>query len=144
MSSRGLRIVVFISLALNVFLIGFVVARLVRPEWRSPRPPPGGPDAIVARLSSKLDGKDAATLRAAFDSDKADLTQRFAELQSARRELRTKLMAEPFDHEALAKAMADLRTRHDAFIAEVQDALLKAVDQLSPEGRRRLLSGKRK
>lgn len=133
--SRTLQIVLFASLVLNVFLAGYVIARAVAPDWHRPK---SGPDAIVERLSSQLPSSDADTLRAAFESNRSKLDALWSALQSSRREVRAKLIAEPFDQAAFAQGVAETRAKHDAFFAAVSDTVVQAVGKLSPEGRRKL------
>jgi len=137
-TGRRVQILLFVSLALNLFLAGFLAARWLAPEWHER---PHGPQAIVERLTSHLSGADAEVMRAAFQANQDKLAAAFGELQQARREVRQILAAQPFDPDALAKAIADVRTKQGAFFAVIQDTILPAVGKLSPEGRKRLLPG---
>ncbi len=137
-TSRRFQIVLFVSLALNLFLAGFLAARWLAPAWHEER---RGPEAIVERLTSRLSGADAEVMRAAFQANQPKLASLFGELQQARREVRQRLAAQPFDPDALAKAVADLRIKQTAFFTGLQDTILPAVGKLSPEGRGRLLPG---
>lgn len=135
-TGRTLQIVLFVSLALNLFLGGFLAARWLAPAWHEP---PRGPEAIVERLTSRLSGTDAEVVRAAFQANHDKLASLFADVQQGRREVRQSLAAQPFDPDALAKAVADLRVKQAAFFAGLQDTILPAVGKLSPEGRAHLL-----
>jgi uncharacterized membrane protein len=133
--SRILQLALFASLAVNLFIAGFFVA-----HWwshRGPRPE-HALEAIVERASAKLPDQDRAILLAAWNANRAKLTSLFGELQSARREVRVKLTAEPFDRDALAAAMANTRAKRVAFSEAVQSVFLDTVPKFSPEGRNRL------
>ena len=138
-TGRTFQIVLFVSLALNLFLAGILAARWLAPVWH--HEPRGGPEAIVERLTSRLPSTDAGVMRAAFQANQAKLAGAFGELQQARREVRQRLVAEPFDPDALARAVADLQVKQNAFFAALQDTILPAVGKLSPEGRSHLLPG---
>ncbi len=137
-TGRRFQIVLFVSLALNLFLAGFLAARWLAPAWHEER---RGPEAIAERLTSRLSGADAEVMRAAFQANQPKLASLFGELQQARREVRQRLAAQPFDPDALAKAVADLRVKQAAFFSALQDTILPAVGKLSPEGRSHLLPG---
>ena len=137
-TGRTFQIVLFASLALNLFLVGFLVARGLSHTWHEE---PRGPQAIVERLTRHLSGADAEVMRAAFQANQDKLAAAFSALQQARREVRQRIAADPYDPDALVKAAADVQVKWQAFIAALQDTILPAVGKLSPEGRRHLLPG---
>ncbi|HXQ67001.1 MAG TPA: periplasmic heavy metal sensor [Alphaproteobacteria bacterium] len=131
-----LQIVLFASLAVNLFVAGYFAAHLLHR-----REPPGpSPMAVLERLSAPLPQQDKEVLAAAWKADQAKLAGLSAELQAARREVRAKLIAEPFDSAALAAAMANARMKHEALDAEFQAIIVDAVTKFSPEGRKLLWS----
>ena len=138
-TGRRFQIVLFASLALNLFLVGFLVARGLSHAWHHEEP--RGPQAIVERLTRHLSGADAEVMRSAFQANQDKLAAAFSDLQQARREMRARIAADPYDPDALAKAAADVQVKWQAFIAALQDTILPAVGKLSPEGRRHLLPG---
>ncbi|HYB55694.1 MAG TPA: periplasmic heavy metal sensor [Alphaproteobacteria bacterium] len=132
----ALQIVLFASLAVNLFVAGFFAAHLLHR-----REPPGpSPMAVLERISAPLPEKDKEILAAAWKADQAKLAGLSAELQAARREVRAKLIAEPFDSAALAAAMTDARMKHEALDAEFQAIIVDAATKFSPEGRKLLWS----
>ncbi len=137
-TGRTFQIVLFVSLALNLLLGGNLAVHWLAPVWHEER---RGPEAIVERLTSRLPSADADVMRAAFQANQAKLAGAFGELQQARREARQRLVAQPFDPDALAKAAADVRVKQNAYFAALQDTILPAVGKLSPEGRSHLLPG---
>ena len=137
-TGRRVQILLFVSLALNLFLAGFLAARWLAPEWHEQ---PRGPQAIVEKLTSHLSGADAEVMRAAFQANQGKLAAAFGEVQQARHEVRQRLAAQPFDPDALAKAVAEVRVKQGAYFTALQEIILPAVGKLSPEGRKHLLPG---
>jgi uncharacterized membrane protein len=133
-----LQAVLFASLAVNLFIAGYFAAHL----WRHSEPlaPPAGPMAVIERLSEPLPAQDKEALLAAWKANQAKMQGLTAEQQAARREVRAKLVAEPFDQAALAAAMATARAKHAAVDEEMQAIILEAVAKFSPEGRKLLWS----
>ena len=95
---------------------------------------------VIERLSEPLPPKDKEALLAAWKAHQAKMQSLTAEQQAARREVRAKLVAEPFDRAALAAALADARAKHAAVGEEMQAIILDAVANFSPEGRKLLWS----
>jgi len=138
MTSRTLKNILFLSMAVNLLLAAVVTTRWWTPLWHEPR---RGPDAIVERLAAPLPTKDADILRANFQANQAKLATLMAELQQARRDAHDKLVAEPFDLAAFSNAVATLRTKRQAFDLAIQNTVLEVVPSFSPEGRKRLWRG---
>lgn len=139
-NSRTVQIVLFVSLALNLFFAGFYVANWWGHAWHEP---PRGVEEMVERIGARLPATDRAVLRSAWAADQAKLTGLFTEVQNARRDMRAKLALEPFDRAAVAAAMNEVRVKRQAFFDEVQGVLLTALPNISPDGRKRLWSGGR-
>jgi len=133
-----LQVVLFASLAINLFIAGFFAAHLLRHP--RPQPLPAGPMTVIERLSEPLPPKDKEALLAAWKAHQAKMQSLSAEQQAARREVRAKLVADPFDRAALAAALADARAKHAAVGEEMQSIILDAVANFSPEGRKLLWS----
>ncbi|MFI4988524.1 MAG: periplasmic heavy metal sensor, partial [Alphaproteobacteria bacterium] len=132
-----LQLVLFVSLAINLFVAGYFVARL----WEHHRPDgPPGPMMLAERLAAPLNEKDRELLLSAWKANQPKLAGLNAELQAARRNVRAKLTAEPFDRAALAAAMAEARAKHLTVDEAIQSVILDAVVNFSPEGRKLLWS----
>lgn len=134
-----LRYALYASLALNLFVVGFFGAHWLGLSWHAP--PHGGPETVLDRLSAHLPDKDKAVLRDGWQADRNKLAGLFTDLQNARRVVRTKLTADPFEREALAAAVADARAKRQAYEQELQAVILEAVPKFSAEGRSRLWAG---
>jgi hypothetical protein len=118
-----------ISLGLNLFLLGFGVARQL-----GPHPFPGGHpagdhpgDGFGKRGPARWFGPHAPALRA----------QR-GELLRAREKVGEALRAEPFDREALTAALLELRKASSQAQTQLHEALIETAQRLSPEERKNL------
>ncbi|MDD9939598.1 MAG: periplasmic heavy metal sensor [Myxococcales bacterium] len=120
-----------LSLLLNVFLLGFVFARLLGPspsrhEHRTDR------EAIMERRAKR------GPMRAMLREHRGALRGKRKQVRRARRAVRDALVADPFEPERLRTALSDLRqATHDAQEA-LHGALLETVPKLSPEARAEL------
>ena len=131
---RVLRIVLVISLIVNVFLVGLLAGQVV--SGRMANLPFGG--AILRELpqiAQSLPEDDRATARRAFRQLARELMQGFRAVRTARQDVLDALSTEPFDVAALDRALMELRSRTDAAQAIAHQALLAIGPDLSPEGR---------
>jgi hypothetical protein len=80
-------------------------------------------------------------LFSAAQKGSSTLAAAFGEVQQARHEVRQRLAAQPFDPDALAKAVAEVRVKQGAYFTALQEIILPAIGKLSPEGRKHLLPG---
>lgn len=125
------RTALFVSLALNVLLIGAIVGwRLESMSAREPEPPARG--AFMASLSPDERAELRRMLRAAFFQTR---NERIA----ARRE-RAAVMdlatAETYDAAAVREALRRMRAADAVLLARVDDAVVAALADLPPEQRR--------
>jgi hypothetical protein len=77
-------------------------------------------------------------LRAAFSTRAAAAEGARENLNRAFERMRTALRAQPFDEAQLRAAMAQIRAARPAYEQAMQDILLAAATDMSPEGRTRL------
>jgi len=115
-----------LSLGINVFLSGWVASA----SWHRP-PPPGG---MVERIAARLSADDAKILRSAF----AGVDRGRPRDPALHERVSAALRAEPFDPQALDKALADEFAGFETFGRTLRGALVQAAEQMSPEGRMRL------
>ncbi len=117
-----------LSAGLNLFLLGFGVARTVKTHSLHEGPPrmqksePRGPGKAMRAL-----GVYGPTMRAQRE-----------EVLRARKEVAEALAREPFDRQALASALEDLRNVTTAGQAKLHAALLETASKLPKEERERL------
>ncbi len=135
--SRWTFRILIISLMLNAFLAGLVVARLDRPDRPGP-PPEVDPMGMVGRVASTLPESDARILREAFQREREVLEAAAAALRDGPALLGQTLRAEPYDPEATRRAMRELGARREVLIEGTGRAFSAAAARMSAEGRRRL------
>ena len=138
--SRKLQILLFVSVALNLFFIGSASVHWLGVRWHEP---PHGPAAILDRLSRNLDSRDVDTLQGVYQANRVKLDELFANVQASRYRLRAALVAEPFDQKAFSEALADTHARREAYDREVEATIDTVVGKLSDDGRRALFSSSR-
>jgi len=144
LTPRRLRLILGLSLALNLFLLAFVAGqrwRAHRLELLAVQSGPGlmlspDPEGALARLEAVLSPADAAILRAA-------VAERLGPLLDARRgfvaaiaRARAEVARDPVNPAALQDAIAEARRERQRFGPLLEALLLEAVPRMSPQGRR--------
>jgi len=119
------------SLALNLFLIGLVVALITREPPASDRSPAGR----IEGLASSLPAADGAKLRASFTANRASVEGARKKYEEGRDGIRLVLRREPFDNAALRAAMAESRAARQEFDSALQAVIAQAAGEMSPAGR---------
>jgi uncharacterized membrane protein len=150
-ATKWFAIALTVSLALNIFFAGFMVARWWgwgHPGWammgmersltRGDRPMP-----MLDRMAARLPEPDRTKFEAIVARHRPALTEFGKTIRENRRKLRDLLTAERIDRPAIETAMADVRERSVAFQRTMQTAILEAAEGLSPEARRQLLPNRR-
>lgn len=132
---RWMKIILVLSLMLNVIGIGAVGAR----AWMLHR---HGPDAhamhalgIYAFLR-KLPRERRQELRQQFKDGRSELRRHGRSLARPFKELANSLMASDYDRSRVEAAVVALRQSHDTRASAREKFLLKFVDALKPEERR--------
>lgn len=134
-SGRWGRAVCVASLALNLFLIGYLVGRAFD-VWPTK---PKRAEAFIERLAARLPERDAEIVRRAAAARGLAIDRLAEAARESRRRVHAALAAEPFDRQGLEAAFEESRARHRALETAVQAMVLETAGELSPEGRRRLL-----
>ena len=138
---RASRIVLFISLALNLFFLGVLGATAVRELWLQP-PAAVQPSRTAAeridRLAATLQADDADKLRAEFRSREQGLEKAHSEYRRAQEAVRAALRAEPFDVGAVRSAMAETRGARLALDQALHEVISTAAAKMSSAGRNSL------
>ena len=119
------------SLALNLFLIGLMVALITREPPATDRSPAGRIDG----LASTLPAADGAKLRANFAANRANVDGARKKYEDSREAIRAVLRREPFDNAALRAAMAESRAARQEFDTALQAVMAQAAGEMSPAGR---------
>jgi uncharacterized membrane protein len=141
------RVILLISLALNLFFLGLITAGPVRHLLHHRQPlviePTRSAAERIDRLAGTLPADDADNLRAAFRTKERTLESAHAAYRKAQESRRGSLRAEPFDVSALRSAMADLPATRQSLDTVLQDVIAAASTEMSPAGRNKLADGRR-
>ena len=141
-SDRTSRVILLISLALNLFFLGLVSAGPVRHlfyhQQRVVLQPSRTAAERIDRLAATLPADDADKLRAAFHTRETTLESAHAAYRKAQESIRSTLRAQPFDVSTLRAAMADLRAARQSLDAVLQDVIATAATEMTPAGRNKL------
>jgi uncharacterized membrane protein len=143
---RALPIILLISLALNVFLGGFVAGRyLGRPHHGSgfergfgPRGGPGSADLEA------LSPEGREVFRAAFHERRTQLDRSRLEARQLRKAFYDTLAADPFDRVRADAALDALAAAESETHVALMRELVSATEKLSPEDRKALAAAREK
>lgn len=139
---RPSRVILLISLALNLFLLGLIsagpVKLLFHHHQRGIIEPSRSAAERIDRLAATLPAEDADKLRAAFRTQQTTLESAHAAYRKAQESMRATLGAQPFDVSALRAAMTDLRAARQSLDTVLQDVIATAATEMSPAGRKKL------
>jgi heavy-metal resistance protein len=128
-----------LSLVLNLFLATLVLGHL----WRSHvRHAPLQPMVahIIADARAELSADDFAAFDAVLHRDGPQFAEDAQRVSAARGALESQIEAEPFDPAATRQAYDAWHASADRFLDRFRDALVDALAQVSPQGRRRLIA----
>jgi uncharacterized membrane protein len=142
MTSRKLTIVLFVSLACNLFLVGAVVGGLVvGARFRAAPMMEGRSAAPVLRAADSLTPEQRRAYRQALRGEAMPMAGALREARLARQDAWRGLMREPFDE---AQTIADLdraRAREMEARGAVERRVVHFAGTLSPEERVRFAEG---
>ena len=146
--SRGrvVAIVLFASLALNLFLGGVMVGGVLAPR-QDAAAGPGGFGGLIANMrqvAAELPPDQQAALHEAMGRHRSEIRQDLVALRDARQATLAALAAEPFDRQAVEAAFAELLRRSQAAQAAIQDAILDAAERLPADARQELVDAGRR
>lgn len=141
MKEKTQRVVLPASLILNLFLLSVIGGHL----WhvRSPGEIPGAGMPLaraLLRIEAILPAADAAAFSQVIRSDAPHLTASVVQLRQARQALDRQIQAEPFDPAAARQALSATQAAWNRFLDDFGPTLIDALAQVSPQGRRRLIS----
>lgn len=136
---KWMRIILGVSLALNLFLVAFWGGQMLR----SQPPVPSGDDPlarILAVAEANLPPSDAKIFRETLLKEKPRYAQTVEKLIQARQEMLKQVSADPFDPAATLTALNATQTAWTEFMDAIGRPLVDAVGVVSPEGRRRVVA----
>lgn len=123
-----------VSVLMNGFLAGILFNRPFGPPPRPPRP-----EAIIEQMLSVLSPPDAEILRRAAALEPASMGPPPPwEMDEFRAKMAKLMMAEPFDEAAFGTLSEEFRRNRERTADGVGNILIRALPQMSADGRRRL------
>jgi uncharacterized membrane protein len=137
--SRWHRIALPASIILNLFLIAIISGHVLHNRGR-------GVIAgtalgrVLGRAEVVLPPKDAAAFGAVIRRDTPKFASSAQRMRAAREELETQIAAEPFNPAATRQALVATKVAWNQFLDDFSASLIEALAQVSPEGRRKLVS----
>jgi uncharacterized membrane protein len=130
------------SIILNLFLVALIGGHALR--HRGIEASSATPFArALANAMNRLPSTDAAAFGAVIRRDVPRYAQSARELALARQALQRAVTADPFDQDKARQALAAWRKASGQFMDQFGDTLIDALAQVSPDGRRRLVSERR-
>jgi uncharacterized membrane protein len=128
------------SLALNLFFVGAAGAVAYRYSSPIPLTTVSRIDLIgrLNHVADTLPPGDAASLRAQLRTDEEKIVAARADLRLSRDDVRRSLRAEPFDADAMRKAMTANHAAHERFDQVIHETLASAASKMSVIGRTKL------
>lgn len=140
---RWMAIAFFVSLVVNLFLVGLILGRILQPQFlfgggayvREFGPVAG---RAIQRLVSDLDQADRQTVMDELKGHADDFTGLNLALRQQREITIRLLRADNFDRKAVDDAFAELRNRNEALQAAMEMAIADAVQKLPASARKHL------
>ena len=140
---RWLAVGFFVSLVVNLFLVGLILGRVLHPGFlfgggvyvREFGPVAG---RVIQHLIGQLDDADRQSVMDQLKGHADDFTALNQNLREQRQTLVRLLRADSFDRKAVDDAFVELRRRNDALQAAMESAIADAVEKLPASARKHL------
>lgn len=135
------RIALPASVILNLFLLAVIGGHIWHVRARAEIPGAGVALArALARADAILPADDAVAFGSVIRRDLPHFTGSVIEMRRARHELDRQIVAEPFNPAAARQALSATQTAWNHFLDDFGGTLIDALSQVSPDGRRKLVS----
>jgi uncharacterized membrane protein len=128
----------FVSLALNIFVAGWVAGHGIGRPGGPGMMSEGGIRLGMQRVLRVLPPDDRKLMEGLFEARRSAIRGAFEALREAREAVGDTLRAEPFDQAAFERAYAEMRRRSAEIQESIHDVIMAAAPRLSPTGRREL------
>lgn len=129
-------VALWLSLALNLFLVALIGAHLLGAADH--RTPPRTLDDAIERIASALPASDARQFRTVMLDDKSHYQPAHDRMEQARGAFTQAISRTPYDDQAAQSAMKTWQTDWNDFMQKFGDSFLRATGTLSPDGRAKL------
>ncbi len=140
---RRRRVILALSLVLNVFLVALIGGFVWRHRIHVVNPagaPFGSPlNRALAAAEASLPRRDAAAFDAVIRREAPHFAQAGTQLLAARRAVGEAIIADPYDPQAVHQAFLAWQASWNQFANIFNGTLVEALAQVSPEGRRKLV-----
>jgi uncharacterized membrane protein len=135
---RGLWIGLFASLAVNIFLVGWVASSWVYGPRFAPPPRHGrdGMPFLHHRALRAVQGKDREIAEQIWRDNLPELRKRLQELRDSHAQLRDAFTADTADAKSMSAAVASLKAKANGVYDLVNATLLKIAAALPPDARK--------
>jgi Spy/CpxP family protein refolding chaperone len=137
-TAKRLAIALAVSVAVNLFLVGFIAVRALHGGRAHERRHHHGHFLGPRGLGRDGDPQAEQAMRRAMQRREATFRAQGDKLRATRGTVSAAFQAEPFDPQALARALAELRTQTVESQRLMHESLVEVAPALSPEQRARL------
>lgn len=138
MSERSRKIILAISLALNVFIVGAAAGGAYM-FYANGRPMIGKGGLLVA--ASRLSAEQRKVLRQMLVQARQDSSADLEAARTARGEAARLLEQDPLDRPAIDAQLATIRAADSALRGRLEQAVIDFAETLKPQERQRLVDG---
>jgi hypothetical protein len=128
----GLLLFLFVSLAANFLVAGFVVARV------GAAPPAADVERVLASATRSFPPEIQRAIADTTKANRPQLRTRLEAVQKARQDMFDAMRAQPFNQPVLEKAFADYRISTAALQKASEDVMTQAIAQAPPDVRRKI------
>jgi uncharacterized membrane protein len=135
---RWAPLLLLVSVALNLLLIGAFAGRWT---MMPPHPPPPGPGMMrhmIDEMGQGMSDADRAVLERVYQAHAGNVQDQWDQHRAAFDAIRHAIAAQPFDRAALEQALDAAGQQDDQQRKALEQMLLEAASQLSPDGRQRM------
>jgi uncharacterized membrane protein len=133
-----MRLLLVLSLALNLFLGGSIVGALWAGDRKEDKEPPRKGQRGYMAAAERLEGEDAERLRTLLRQKADDARPRVEVLRAARRDAEAAMAAPDYNPDAVRTALERARNEELALRREVDNAVIAFALTLEPEDREAL------
>ena len=140
----GWRFALPVSVLLNLFLIAVIGGHLLRHYRNDAGAGSGSLPRVLANIQASLSPADAAAFAAVMKRDAPRYLGAARKVGEARAALERQLTAQPYDEVATKQAFTTWQDSANRLLSDIRDPLIEALDQVSPEGRQKLVANRRK
>ncbi|MGH6932603.1 MAG: periplasmic heavy metal sensor [Dongiaceae bacterium] len=138
----GLSIALFISLALNIFVAGWVAGHGKGPRGGHGGLSEAGMRVGIQRVLRVLPPDDRRVVETMFEAERPSIRQQFEALRQAHQAVAATLRAQPFDQAAFEQAYGVMRQHSGAVQDAIHSVIVAAVPKLTNAGRAELALGR--